>query len=96
VGRRNPFRGQTYGTFFGLLACTGLRVSEAIELRFDDLTPDGLIIRCSRFRKSRLVPLHGTARIALDHYLQKTSRNGGLLLHLRTTSSSRCGGVHHL
>jgi integrase len=71
LGRRNPFRGQTYGTFFGLLACTGLRVSEAIKLRFDDLTPDGLIIRCSKFRKSRLVPLHDTARIALDRYLQK-------------------------
>lgn len=71
LGRRNPFRGQTYGTFFGLLACTGLRVSEAIKLRFDDLTPDGLIVRCSKFRKSRLVPLHDTARIALDRYLQK-------------------------
>jgi integrase len=71
LGRRNPFRGETYGTFFGLLACTGLRVSEAIKLRFDDLTPDGLIIRCSKFRKSRLVPLHDTARTALDRYLQK-------------------------
>ena len=71
LGRRNPFRGQTYGTFFGLLACTGLRVSEAIKLRFDDLTPDGLTVRCSKFRKSRLVPLHDTARIAIDRYLRK-------------------------
>jgi integrase/recombinase XerD len=70
LGRRNPFRGQTYGTFFGLLACTGLRVSEAIRLRFDDLTPDGLIIRSSKFRKSRLVPLHNTAQIAVERYLQ--------------------------
>lgn len=71
LGRRNPFRGQTYSTFFSLLACTGLRVSEAIRLRFGDVTADGLIIRCSKFRKSRLVPLHTTAQIGLERYLQK-------------------------
>jgi integrase len=71
LGRRNPFRGQTYGTFFSLLACTGLRVSEAIRLRFEDVTTDGLIIRCSKFRKSRLVPLHTTAQVGLERYLQK-------------------------
>ena len=71
LGRRNPFRGQTYSTFFALLACTGLRVSEAIRLRFEDVTADGLIIRCSKFRKSRLVPLHSTAQVGLERYLQK-------------------------
>ena len=71
LGRRNPFRGQTYGTFFALLACTGLRVSEAIRLRFEDVTADGRIIRCSKFRKSRLVPLHSTAQVGLEQYLQK-------------------------
>ena len=34
-------RRRTYSTLFALLACTGLRVSEAIRLRFDDVTPDG-------------------------------------------------------
>lgn len=71
LGRRNPFRGQTYSTFFALLACTGLRVSEAIKLRFEDVTADGLIIRCSKFRKSRMVPLHSTAQIGLERYIQK-------------------------
>lgn len=71
LGRRNPFRGQTYSTFFSLLACTGLRVSEAIRLRFGDVTADGLIIRCSKFRKSRQAPLHTTAQIGLERYLQK-------------------------
>ena len=52
LGRRNPFRGLTYGTFFSLLACTGLRVSEAIRLRFEDVTSDGLIIRCSNFERA--------------------------------------------
>jgi integrase len=71
LGRRNAFRGHTYSTFFALLACTGLRVSEAIRLRFQDLTTDGLLIRCSKFRKSRLVPLHQTAQAGLECYLRK-------------------------
>ena len=61
----------TYRTLFALLACTGLRVSEAIHLRFDDITPDGLVIRRTKFRKSRLVPLHETAQAGLQRYLQQ-------------------------
>jgi len=67
-------RRETYATFFALLACTGLRVSETIRLRLDDITPDGLVIRCSKFRKSRLVPLHETARQGLTRYLKRRSR----------------------
>jgi integrase len=68
---RLSLRRQTYSTLFALLACTGLRVSEAIRLRFDDITPDGLVIRCSKFRKSRLVPLHETAHAGLERYLRQ-------------------------
>jgi integrase/recombinase XerD len=64
-------RRETYSALFALLASTGLRVSEAIHLRLDDITPDGLVIRCSKFRKSRLVPLHETARAGLERYLQR-------------------------
>ena len=64
-------RRETYSTLFALLASTGLRASEAIHLRLDDLTPDGLVIRCSKFRKSRLVPLHDTARAGVERYLQR-------------------------
>ena len=94
LGKRNVFRGQTYNTFFSLLACTGLRVSEAIHLRFEDITADGLVIRCSKFRKSRLVPLHEIAQIALKGYVKMrraytplddhvfvTLRRRALLLH---------------
>jgi integrase len=63
-------RRDTYGTLFALLACTGLRMSEAIRLRYDDITPDGLLIRCTKFRKSRLVPLHHTARAGIERYLE--------------------------
>ena len=64
-------RQKTYSTFFALLACTGMRVSEAIRLRFEDITPDGLMIWCSKFRKSRLVPLHETARAGIERYLEQ-------------------------
>lgn len=64
-------RRQTYSTLFSLLSCSGLRVSEAIGLRFDDITPDGLLIRRTKFHKSRLVPLHETARAGLERYLQQ-------------------------
>jgi integrase len=64
-------RRATYSTLFALLACTGLRISEAIRLRFRDITPDGLIIRATKFRKNRLVPLHDSARVGLERYLRQ-------------------------
>jgi len=63
-------RRKTYSTLFALLSCTGLRVSEAIRLRYTDLTPDGLLIRDTKFKKSRLVPLHESARAGLERYLR--------------------------
>jgi integrase/recombinase XerD len=53
LGKRNAFRGHTFNPFFALLAW--LRVSKAIHLCFQDITADGLVIRCSKFRKSGLV-----------------------------------------
>jgi integrase/recombinase XerD len=64
-------RRQTYSTLFALLSCTGLRVSEAIRLRYNDITPDGLMIRATKFQKTRLIPLHDTARAGLERYLQQ-------------------------
>jgi integrase/recombinase XerD len=58
----------TYHHLFGLLATTGLRISEALALQRDDLTDDGLIIRKAKFGKSRLVPIHATTRRALSNY----------------------------
>jgi len=67
----HTLRRQTYGTLFALLSCTGLRVSEAIRLRYDDVTPDGLVIRATKFQKNRLVSLHQTAHAGLQRYLQQ-------------------------
>lgn len=58
-----------YTTLFGLLAATGMRIAEALTLQFDDVTSDGLVIRESKFHKSRLLPVHATTRQALDGYL---------------------------
>jgi integrase/recombinase XerD len=69
LGPRGSLRPHTYRTIFGLLASTGLRISEALRLRFDDITPDGLVIRETKFKKSRLVTLHQTVAEALDAYL---------------------------
>jgi len=66
----------TYSTLFGLLAATGMRISEALALRLEDVTAEGLIIQRTKFQKSRLLPLHDTTRRALDRYLSVRLRLG--------------------
>ena len=66
-----PLRRQVYATLIGLIAATGLRVSEALDLCFCDVLPEGVLqIRRTKFGKSRLVPLHPTATTALGRYLE--------------------------
>ncbi len=67
----------TYHHLFGLLAATGLRISEALALQRHDITEDGLVIRQGKFGKSRLVPLHATTRRALADYLTIRNAQGG-------------------
>ena len=64
-----PISPLTYHHLFGLLASTGLRISEALSLRCDDLTDDGLMVRSGKFGKSRIVPLHASTHTALEQYL---------------------------
>ena len=61
---------QTFVTLLGLLAATGLRISEALNLQLSDVTPDGLLIRKTKFQKTRLVPLHQTVAARMERYLQ--------------------------
>nr|WP_249808798.1 tyrosine-type recombinase/integrase [Bradyrhizobium sp. 166] len=58
-----------YVTLFGLLTATGMRIAEALALQIDDVTADGLVVRQTKFQESPLLPLHATARLALDRYL---------------------------
>lgn len=63
-------RGVTYETLFGLMASTGLRVSEAVHLLNNDvdLKRGILTIRQTKFAKSRYVPMHPTTTNALRKY----------------------------
>jgi len=74
LGPAGSLRPSVYSTLIGLLAATGLRISEALGLCFQDITPDGLVIRETKFRKSRLVALHPTTRAALEAYLVKRTQ----------------------
>ena len=66
----DPLRNLTYYTLIGLLAATGLRVGEAINLDVSDIDRDSavLTIRESKFGKSRLVPVHQSTMVSLAGY----------------------------
>jgi integrase/recombinase XerD len=70
---------KTYAALISLLAATGLRISEALHLMVSDITPNGLLIRRTKFQKTRLVPLHETAVTGLGQYLmnRQEARRGG-------------------
>jgi integrase/recombinase XerD len=68
---RPPLRAATFRTLIGLLACTGLRIGEALRLdrREDVDTTRGLLsVRDSKFGKSRGVLLHPSTVAALENY----------------------------
>lgn len=67
----------TYVTFLGLLACAGLRVREALNLARDDvdLKQGVLLIRETKFRKSRLVPVHPSTTQKLRDYASFRNRH---------------------
>jgi integrase len=69
-------RGLIYATLFGLLAATGLRVSEALMLDEADvgLDHDLLTIRRTKFGKSRIVPVHRSTTEALMRYAEGRDR----------------------
>ena len=67
------FRRATYETFFGLVAATGMRVGEAVRLDRSDIdwANQLLIIRNSKFGKSREVVLDGSVVRALSRYAEE-------------------------
>jgi len=73
---KEGIRPLTFSALFGLIACTGLRVSEALRLQNHDVVlDDGLLhIRKTKFQKSRLVPLHLSAIEALSRYIFQRDR----------------------
>jgi integrase/recombinase XerD len=79
-------QGATFETLIGLLAATGLRPGEALELNVDDvdLHAQVLMIQGSKGGKSRLVPITPSAAAGLAQYAEQRDR---LLAHRKTSKS---------
>lgn len=79
AARQMPAKGfigpATLTTLLGLLASTGLRISEALSLQCCDVGDDGLTILKSKHGKSRLIPLHETTRTELGRHLSERARH---------------------
>ena len=69
-------RGCVYATLFGLIAATGLRISEALALDIGDVDLDGgvLTIRRGKPGKARLVPLAPSVVERLRAYIAERDR----------------------
>jgi integrase len=67
---RNGLRGASYSVLFGLIAVTGLRVTEAVSLNVNEVDLDAGIITVLRgkFGGERLVPIEETTRQRLGEY----------------------------
>lgn len=84
LGPCGSLRPATFETLFGLMASTGLRVSETIHLRDADvdLKHGMLTVRQTKFAKSRQLPLHPSTVVALAHYRRHRER------HVSSTADS--------
>lgn len=73
----DSLRAAGYATLFGLLASTGMRVSEPLGLRFADVDLDRGVLRVveTKFHKSRLVPMHPTVTEAMRRYVAERNRD---------------------
>jgi integrase/recombinase XerD len=97
-GIRQALGAATYETLIGLLAATGLRISEAIKLDRTDIDwPEGvLLVRESKFNKSRYVPLHDSTLEALARYARRRDelcpdpRDASFFVSLRRTRLYPC------
>lgn len=72
-GRLRP---KTYRTLIALMACTGLRISEALALELHDVDLKGgvLTVRESKYHHTRLVPLHRSALAPLRRYAKARAK----------------------
>jgi integrase/recombinase XerD len=76
----DSLRPDLWRTLIGLLACTGLRAGEAMRLKIGDVlleaNPPHLRVVETKFRKSRLVPLHASTARQLRQYAERRRRLG--------------------
>lgn len=96
AGRLPPAGGLTPATsttLFGLLAATGLRISEALRLRCGDLgdEQEQITVRHAKFQRSRVVPLHPTTTAALRGYMAVRAKYGSIRADAPLFLSERTG-----
>jgi len=84
LGPRGSLRPATFETLFGLMASSGLRISEAIHLRDADvdLKRGMLTVRQTKFAKSRQLPVHPSTVEAMARYRRQRAR------HVPTTADT--------
>jgi integrase len=75
----NGIRALTYPTLFGLIAVTGMRISEALSLDTCDVDLEaGIItIQCGKFGKSRVIPISTDTTSRLVAYTKERDRHLG-------------------
>jgi len=76
LGSRSEILKHTYYTLFGLLSITGMRISEAISLKQSnvDFSNEIIFIKKTKFRKSRIIPLHSSTLSELEKYINYRSK----------------------
>jgi len=84
AGSLRPY---THATLIGLLAGSGLRMGEALRLKDTDVrleqNPTAITVRESKFKKSRIVPLHPTVGERLNAYRQRRGRSESFFIDNR-------------
>jgi integrase/recombinase XerD len=97
-----PLRAATHETLLGLLAVSGMRVSEALGLGRDDVDLDDgvLLIRDAKFDRERLVPLHPSTTDKLRSYGDCRDRSvpapaSGAFFVTATGAAMTYARVHH-
>lgn len=69
-------RAHTFATLFGLLAVTGMRITEALRLNRTDVDrAEGILtIRRTKFATSRVLPVHPSCQAAVKAYAEARDR----------------------
>jgi integrase len=87
----------TYYCIVGLLAVTGMRIGEALRLDRSDVDLDQglLVIRDSKFGKSRIVPIHLSTVAALEEYAARRDGHPSRSAGRPFFTGERGGRVHY-
>lgn len=82
---QRPFVGETYSIMVGLLWSTGMRRKEVVNLNHSDINfkERTILIRETKFRKTRMIPIDKSVIVALEKYFLKKKK-----LKYSTESSS--------